>query len=83
MVDWVEILGWAAMLIGWLALYLSGRYRVGWLISALVWALWFPYGLFIHSVPVMINTTVYAVISFQHWRKWKVNHESIQNRIDD
>mgnify|MGYP006921279576 CR=1 FL=1 len=72
-------LGWLAMMISWLALYLCGKYRIGWMISTLVWFLWFPYGLMIHSVPVMINTSVYAVVSAWNWYNWNKDHETIQN----
>lgn len=74
-----EVLGWLAMFISWLALYLCSKYRIGWTLSTLVWLLWFPYGFLIHSFPVMINTTVYASISAWNWYHWKRDHETIQD----
>lgn len=67
----VEALGYSAMVISWLALYLCGNYRFGWMLSALVWFLWFPYGILIESYPVMLNTSVYAIISVVTWIRWK------------
>ena len=80
----VELLGWLAMMISWLALYLCGKYRFGWMLSTLVWLLWFPYGLLIGSLPVMMNTTVYAAISLYTWIKWKnVNEEELRSLSDE
>ena len=64
------LLGWLAILNSWLALYLCGRKRIGWLLAAACTFLWIPYGLMIHAWPVIINTIVYGIVSLNNYRTW-------------
>lgn len=65
----IDVLGYLALFLSWTGLYLCKKREMGWAIMTLVWFLWFPYGILIGSYPVVLNTSVYAIISAINWRR--------------
>lgn len=73
----MELVGWLAMLFSWSTLFIAGKYRWGWLLNASVACLWVPYGLYMGSAPVIINTIAYAIIAIRNWYVWSKDDKRI------